>query len=745
MTGWAIYRSIDNGSTFTYYGSSPAGYETAWALSPHSTDAVMAGAQWMGLFLRANASSDWTVIGQNTGDRGFDSLLALPGGFIMAGIPVRTDGFVTKLTPAGNAIVHSTYIGGVWYDTFRSVAAGPGGAWVAGQAYDSIPLNGVQLRDPQRSYDGFLLKISDQSPRNLDNSLTCAFEVQAARHLLSTDADAVHIDILSQAGCGWNVSSAAPWVHFNAPASGAGAGNTSFVVDPNRSPNTRSATISIAPAPGTTAQSVSFTISQPGTSCTYTYSTAPPVIAATGATLAATINTQAGCPWVASSSDDWVQVHGPETGFGSATISYTVARNAGLARTGRLRLAWTEQSIAQGAGIACALSLGKTDDVTPAGGGTGSLPVVALSSCSYTVVSNATWLQVTSGGNAAGSGTVAWTAAPNTTGAGRAGTITVGGQVYRVAQPAAASAGCTFTATPPEISAGSSRLKASFTLNASAASCAWNLQATVPWVEIFPLSGTGTTTISYTVYPNLTPRPRSTVVFFPGLAVPVTQAASPLEEHERFATLLYFNFLGRMPSPAEIAFRAGNLRGGMTPAQLVADFYTSAEFNKEARFVAGLYVGILGRNAEFGGWQFQRHALKDNLVGLEQLVSNFLNSAEFQLKYGNLDNAEFSKLMYRNILLREASPAEVAWRVGLLASNTLTRVNMARDLLKSQEFQIGTGSRLTTFLLYATFFLRDATPEEFATTSAQIEANSAVIPALINAFATSAELKALLN
>jgi hypothetical protein len=37
-------------------------------------------------------------------------------------------------------------------------------------------------------------------------------------------------------------------------------------------------------------------------------------------------------------------------------------------------------------------------------------------------------------------------------------------------------------------------------------------------------------------------------------------------------------------------------------------FLNSLEFNLGGRFVAGLYVGLLDRNAEFGGWQFQRDA-----------------------------------------------------------------------------------------------------------------------------------------
>jgi hypothetical protein len=116
-------------------------------------------------------------------------------------------------------------------------------------------------------------------------------------------------------------------------------------------------------------------------------------------------------------------------------------------------------------------------------------------------------------------------------------------------------------------------------------------------------------------------------------------------------------------------------------------------------------VGLLARDAEFSGWQFQRNALRSGVVALDPLVANFLTSQEYLLRFGSPSNAEFVRLLYRHVLLREGAPAEVALQQQALA--TVSRAQLATAFLNSAEFRAGTGSRLTAFLLYSTILLRD--------------------------------------
>ena len=64
------------------------------------------------------------------------------------------------------------------------------------------------------------------------------------------------------------------------------------------------------------------------------------------------------------------------------------------------------------------------------------------------------------------------------------------------------------------------------------------------------------------------------------------------------------------------------------------------------------------------------------------------------------------------VLLREPAPSEVDFQAGALSSG-LTRAELARNVLLSREFRIGTGPRLTAFLVYATLLQRQPTTTEF--------------------------------
>jgi hypothetical protein len=179
---------------------------------------------------------------------------------------------------------------------------------------------------------------------------------------------------------------------------------------------------------------------------------------------------------------------------------------------------------------------------------------------------------------------------------------------------------------------------------------------------------------------------------------------------------LYYNYFGRLPSDEELRF---HVNSGQSREQLTINFLNSAEFNGAGRFVAGLYVGLLNRDAEYGGWLFQRDALARGFTNHDTMVSTFITGAEFQLKFGPLTNSQFVTLMYTQILGRVPSPEELTWRVGLLEGG-FTRVALARDLLNSTEFRQGKNARLLSFLLHATILNRDPTLTEFTQRRDQI-------------------------
>lgn len=152
-----------------------------------------------------------------------------------------------------------------------------------------------------------------------------------------------------------------------------------------------------------------------------------------------------------------------------------------------------------------------------------------------------------------------------------------------------------------------------FAVQLSAASdCKWVASSNAPWVVVSPVSGTGMHgALTYSVAPNFGPEARSTTVDINNQTYEITQAGNTLDVDGRFVQLLYFSFLGRLPTTAELNHWVAELNRTSPKryVDVVLGFLNSQEFALSGRFVAGLYVGILARNAEFRGWIYQRDAL----------------------------------------------------------------------------------------------------------------------------------------
>jgi hypothetical protein len=97
------------------------------------------------------------------------------------------------------------------------------------------------------------------------------------------------------------------------------------------------------------------------------------------------------------------------------------------------------------ASTSCTYSLSQASVSVAAAGASGSVSVTTQPACPWAATSNADWVAANASGS--GSGTIAYTVAPNTDGA-RSGAILVGGQSLAIAQSAAASDGSNVLANP---------------------------------------------------------------------------------------------------------------------------------------------------------------------------------------------------------------------------------------------------------------------------------------------------------
>jgi hypothetical protein len=102
--------------------------------------------------------------------------------------------------------------------------------------------------------------------------------------------------------------------------------------------------------------------------------------------------------------------------------------------------------------------------------------------------------------------------------------------------------------------------------------------------------------------------------------------------NEAFVTLVYQNVLGRAPDTEGYTFWVGELNSGRrSRGQVMLEFSESAEYQANSRnevFVTMMYIGMLRRSPEEGGFNFWVNYLDSGNSGLA-LINGFLYSQEY--------------------------------------------------------------------------------------------------------------------
>jgi hypothetical protein len=685
---------------------------------------------------------------------GFSNSTDLTGtsGGYQGGVSIG-DAFVTKLTPAG-ALGYSVYQGGSKDDTGVGIAADQNGnAYVTGET-DSpgLPAQGFQpsLRG---SRDGYIAKLNSTGVR------------QFWAYLGGSGEDVLNAIALDSAGniyvVGDTVSTDLPMVRPLQSKTGGGIDGFIAKLDPSGSAVVFSSYI--GGASEDRATSIAMESNGSPIVAGYTLSSNFPVVnsvkpAFQGFTDAYVIkytpanNARYFSTLIGDAKAELVYGVAVNTA-GDVYITGTTEPSANLSAPGpRVDPNLVEGFVTNLSG--CSVALSPLSAGFTARGGLRAIQVQTGGSCAWAASTASGFITFSGPSSGMGDGFLLYTVAPNP-GVARNGSITIAGQVIPIQQAGSIAAGCTYTVSQPTApNVGASGGVGSLTITPSAPACTWSVYTDVGWAQVFPVSGMGTATIDYTLFPNFRTVQRTATITAAGQARPVTEAAGTGTADQRFVQLTYFSFLGRLPSQQELDFQTAQLTGGTPRASFIMNFFNAEEFNQGGRFIAGLYVGLLDRDAEYDGWLFQRNALATGVVKQTAtagpppksgLVDNFLAGAEYGLRFGNPDNAQFVRLLYRHILLREASQSEVNTQVTSLTNGSFTRVSMANFFLNSAEFRAGSGPRLSAFLLYATLLQRDPTLAELSTRINEIASQSKTVAAIVAELLASPEFNANLN
>lgn len=180
-----------------------------------------------------------------------------------------------------------------------------------------------------------------------------------------------------------------------------------------------------------------------------------------------------------------------------------------------------------------------------------------------------------------------------------------------------------------------------------------------------------------------------------------------------FVDLLYENVLDREADTNGREAWTGRLESGMSRAEVVMGFSESAEFKASTILHASafvttkassswvddvfrLYQATLDRTPDFMGlknWSDSLGAGRD----LGRVVNGFVNSEEFQTKYGALDNTQFVTQLYNNVLGRDPNAQGLANWVSKLEAGS-TRAEIVRGFFQSPEMMANTEQSFAAFM-----------------------------------------------
>lgn len=120
---------------------------------------------------------------------------------------------------------------------------------------------------------------------------------------------------------------------------------------------------------GDGAGNYALSLTMPAGGCSYAISQAGQSFTTNGGTGTVNISTQPGCAWTAMSNNNWLTISSGGSGTGAGTVSYSVAANAGAARTSIMNLAGLKFIVTQSGanGAACPMIA----NVTPPSGAPG--------------------------------------------------------------------------------------------------------------------------------------------------------------------------------------------------------------------------------------------------------------------------------------------------------------------------------------------------------------------------------------
>jgi hypothetical protein len=198
---------------------------------------------------------------------------------------------------------------------------------------------------------------SDSTGAVLDVSMACGYALSSTGQTVPATGGGGSVDVTTGAACNWTATSDSAWLTLNTGStSGTGPATVSFTAATNPNSSARTGTLTIG--------TQTYTVTQAGSTCTYSILPTSQFFTYTGGSGTVNVTTLGGCNWTATSNAPWLTITGGSSGSGSGPVTYSVASqsSAHVSRTGTLTVAGQTFTVTQ-EGLAAQF-------ITPANGST---------------------------------------------------------------------------------------------------------------------------------------------------------------------------------------------------------------------------------------------------------------------------------------------------------------------------------------------------------------------------------------
>lgn len=570
--------------------------------------------------------------------------------------------FVAKLDSTATHLIYGTYLGGPGNATGYGIAVDrSGSAWVTGSTYQPFPVTSDAIQSTQGNFTAaFLTGLNGSGSALVYSTLLAGFSGNnEGQDIAISPSGRVHIAGSTDAQDFPVTSGSLSW----------GSGETAVFA-------------------------ASF---DPATSCNFSISSNGVDLGFDAATGSVEVTAPAGCNWFTLNNSDFITVASGGSGKGSGTLAYSVSANAGPPRSGSLIIAGQTFTVTQP--LHCVYSLPVNQAFVDAYGGFGYFLVDTAYLCSWDFVGNADWIRTE--GN---SGAAQYYVLSNTSPDVRTGTMTAAGLTFTLTQ---AGAPCGAYAIDPmsQIIPGEG---GTYTVNVTAApGCSWVGVTTDPEVQFSTALGTGSGTAAYTVAPTAGSG-RLAYLTIAYQTLELAQFDDPMTDPTSFVMQLYLDLLSRVPDGSGLDFWSNELKNSTaTKGEVAQSFFSSPEFAGNGTAVFGAYLAILGRDPDFGGWNYWNTELQQHLTRPLDILTAFLSSPEYQRKFGSPDDGAFVTQLYENALHRSPDGPGLSYWTGQLSSGTMTRQQVAQALISSLEFVSQSTNQIDATMLYFGFLRRN--------------------------------------